>query len=60
MHQILFITYTCELVTKGLVLTLIVTSNGVEWFTAETRDYTSLRVLNRAFPIYLVFSSSAV
>lgn len=50
MHQILFITYTCELVTKGLVLTLVVTSNGVQWFTGETRDYTSLRVLNRVCP----------
>lgn len=51
MHQILFITYKCELVTKGLVFTLIVTSNGVQWFTGETRNYPSLRVLNRMCPI---------
>lgn len=50
MHQILPITYTCELVTKGLVLTLVVISNGVERFTGETRDYTNLRVLNRMCP----------
>lgn len=62
MHQILFIAYTCELVTKGLVLTLVVTSHRVQWFTGETRDFASFRVLNSVsqFTLSFVFSSSSL